>query len=87
MRMGGDGPTAADVVAHASERDLAAIIFTLGEERHSRAIARAIVKVRQERVIVTTQALAEIVARVSSGAAGRDSSGDPHVSGAAHFRQ
>ena len=65
MRMGGDGPTAADVVAHASERDLAAIIFTLGEERHSRAIARAIVKVRQERVIVTTQALAEIVARVS----------------------
>ena len=65
MRMGGDGPSAADIVAHASERDLAAIISTLGEERHSRAIARAIVKARQERAIVTTQALAEIVARVS----------------------
>ena len=44
MRMGRDGPSAADVVARASERDLAAIIATLGEERHARAIARAIVE-------------------------------------------
>jgi 16S rRNA (cytosine1402-N4)-methyltransferase len=65
MRMGGDGPTAADVVAHAGERDLAAIIATLGEERHARAIARAIDKARQERVIATTGALAEIVARAA----------------------
>ena len=65
MRMGGDGPTAADVVAHASERDLAAIIFALGEERHSRAIARAIAKARGERGIDTTGALAEIVARTA----------------------
>jgi len=64
MRMGGDGPTAADVVAHASERDLAVIIATLGEERHARAVARAIVAHRREAPIRTTRALADIVARV-----------------------
>ncbi len=42
MRMGGGGPSAAEVVAAATERELAAIIATLGEERHARAIARAI---------------------------------------------
>jgi 16S rRNA (cytosine1402-N4)-methyltransferase len=64
MRMGGEGPSAADVVARASERDLADIIYQLGEERHSRAVARAIVKARAEKPIETTRALAEIVARV-----------------------
>jgi 16S rRNA (cytosine1402-N4)-methyltransferase len=64
MRMGRDGPSAADVVARAGERDLAAIIAALGEETHARAIARAIVRARGERAIATTGALAEIVARV-----------------------
>lgn len=64
MRMGRDGPSAADIVARASARDLAAIIARLGEEHHARAVARAIVKARGERVIDTTRALAEIVARV-----------------------
>src|SRR5208282_3264 len=64
MRMGRDGPSAADVVARVSERELAAIIATLGEEHHARTIARAIVKARAERAIVTTRALADIVARV-----------------------
>ena len=64
MRMGRDGPSAADIVARASERDLAAIIATLGEERHARAVARAIVKTRNEHVIGTTRALADIVTRV-----------------------
>ncbi|MEP7031313.1 MAG: 16S rRNA (cytosine(1402)-N(4))-methyltransferase RsmH [Pseudolabrys sp.] len=68
MRMSGDGPTAgpsaADIVAVADERDLANIIFLLGEERHSRAVARAIVKVRAETPIVTTRQLADIVGRV-----------------------
>ena len=70
MRMGSDGPSAAAVVAATSERDLADIIFTLGEERHSRAIARAIVAARRERPIVTTSALAEIVSRVVRGRSG-----------------
>ena len=64
MRMGGAGPSAADVVAHASERDLAAVVATLGEERHARAVARAIGRARAEAPITTTGALAGIVARV-----------------------
>jgi 16S rRNA (cytosine1402-N4)-methyltransferase len=64
MRMGNSGPSAADVVAAVSERDLANIIFLLGEERHSRAVARAIVAARSKAPIETTGALAEIVARV-----------------------
>ncbi len=70
MRMGREGPSAADIVAVASERDLADIIFTLGEERQSRAIARAIVAARRERPIVTTGTLADIVARVVRGRPG-----------------
>jgi 16S rRNA (cytosine1402-N4)-methyltransferase len=64
MRMGHDGPTAADVVATASEADLANIIYIFGEERHSRAVARAVVAARKEAPITTTRALAEIVAKV-----------------------
>jgi 16S rRNA (cytosine1402-N4)-methyltransferase len=62
MRMGGNGGSAADVVAAASERDLANIIFLLGEERHSRAVARAIVKARNAGPIRATAVLADIVA-------------------------
>jgi 16S rRNA (cytosine1402-N4)-methyltransferase len=64
MRMGTDGPSAADVVAQAGERDLADIIFQLGEERHSRGVARAIVAARKVAPIRTTRALADIVGRV-----------------------
>ncbi|MGO9699728.1 MAG: 16S rRNA (cytosine(1402)-N(4))-methyltransferase RsmH [Xanthobacteraceae bacterium] len=64
MRMGRDGPSVADVVARASERDLAAIIRTLGEEHHARSIARAIAKAREAQPITTTRSLADIVARV-----------------------
>jgi 16S rRNA (cytosine1402-N4)-methyltransferase len=70
MRMGRDGPSAADVIARASERELAAIIATLGEERHARSIARAIVKARAEDAIVSTRSLAELVARVVPARAG-----------------
>jgi 16S rRNA (cytosine1402-N4)-methyltransferase len=64
MRMGRDGPSAADVIACASERDLSFIIATLGEERHARAIARAVARARGEQPLVTTRSLADIVARV-----------------------
>jgi 16S rRNA (cytosine1402-N4)-methyltransferase len=56
MRMGHDGPTAADVIARASEADLANIIYIFGEERHSRAVARAIVAARKEAPITTGSA-------------------------------
>jgi 16S rRNA (cytosine1402-N4)-methyltransferase len=64
MRMGVVGPSVADVVAQASERDLATIISTLGEERQARAIARAIVRARAQAPITTTRALAGIVERI-----------------------
>jgi len=64
MRMGHDGPTAADVIAKASEADLANIIYIFGEERHSRGVARAIVAARKEAPIATTRALADIVSKV-----------------------
>jgi 16S rRNA (cytosine1402-N4)-methyltransferase len=64
MRMSGEGPSAADVIAGASERDLANIIFILGEERHSRSVARAIVKARTQTPIHTTRKLADIVTAV-----------------------
>ncbi len=64
MRMGQDGPTAADVIARASEADLANIIYIFGEERHSRAVARAIVAARKEAPITTTRALADLVGKI-----------------------
>jgi 16S rRNA (cytosine1402-N4)-methyltransferase len=64
MRMGDVGPSAADVIAAASERDLAFIIKTLGEERHARAIARAIVAARTEAPIRTTLGLAAVIEKV-----------------------
>ncbi len=70
MRMGQAGPTAADVVAKASEAELADIIYIFGEERHSRGVARAIVAARKEAPIATTRALADIVARVVRGKPG-----------------
>jgi 16S rRNA (cytosine1402-N4)-methyltransferase len=70
MRMGGDGPSAADLVNAATERDLSFIIKTLGEERFARNVARAIVKARAEQPITTTGALAEIVSRVVRGKPG-----------------
>ncbi len=61
MRMDpGSELTAADLVNHADERDLADIFFKLGEERQSRRIARAIVKARPYRF---TTELAQVVTR------------------------
>ncbi|WP_050403232.1 16S rRNA (cytosine(1402)-N(4))-methyltransferase RsmH [Bradyrhizobium embrapense] len=64
MRMARSGPTAADVIATASEKQLADIIYIFGEERHSRAVARAIAAARKDAPIATTEALADIVGKV-----------------------
>lgn len=64
MRMGSDGPTAADVVNTAAEADLADIVWRYGEERHSRRVARAIVARRKDQPITRTLELAEIVRAV-----------------------
>jgi len=64
MRMGASGPTAADLVNALPEKELADILFQLGEERRSRAIAKAIVAARAEAPIARTGELAEVVAKV-----------------------
>lgn len=55
------GVTAADLVNFLPEKELADVIFTYGEERYSRRIARAIVQARSMGGIHTTQALADIL--------------------------
>ena len=67
MRMGGDGETAADLVAHLSEQELARLIFEYGEERRSRRVASAIVEARAEAPILRTGQLAALVRRVVPG--------------------
>jgi 16S rRNA (cytosine1402-N4)-methyltransferase len=58
------GETAADLVARSDERELADAIFQFGEERHSRRVARAIVRARRESPVATTGRLATIVRQV-----------------------
>jgi len=55
--------TAADLVNHLPERELADVIYRYGEERLSRKIARKIVEERQRSPILTTTGLAQIVRR------------------------
>lgn len=71
MRMGALGPTAADVVNIMDEADLANLIYRLGEERRSRAVARAIVRRRQTEPFTRTLELAEIVRRAVGGPGAR----------------
>ena len=68
MRMGPDGPSAADVVNEADEADLADIIWRFGEERRSRRVARAIVQARERAPLRRTAELAALVARAVGGA-------------------
>jgi 16S rRNA (cytosine1402-N4)-methyltransferase len=63
MRMDPErGASAADFVAHASERDIARVIRDHGEERFAKRIARAIVEARTQQPITRTAQLADIVA-------------------------
>ncbi|WP_417606112.1 16S rRNA (cytosine(1402)-N(4))-methyltransferase RsmH [Primorskyibacter flagellatus] len=61
MRMGVTGDSAADLVNSAEEIDLADILYTYGEERASRRIARAIVREREKEPITRTLQLAGII--------------------------
>jgi len=58
---------AEDLVNRLNEPDLAALIYKFGEERHSRRIARAIMKARPIR---TTTELAQVVTRAIPSRAG-----------------
>lgn len=75
MRMGDDGPTAADLVNHAPEEELMRILREWGEERRARAVTRAIVARRSRRPLTRTGELAEVVRSVLGGR--RDGAIDP----------
>ena len=70
MRMEQSGPSAADLVNETEEGELADIIYGYGEERRSRAIARAIVERRRRSRFESTADLAELVARHVRGEPG-----------------
>ena len=64
MRMDtSQGSTAAEMLASADEQTLADVIYTLGEERHARRVARAILAARSQAPILTTGRLADVVRR------------------------
>lgn len=67
MRMSCEGPSAADVVNGFEEEQIADIVYEYGEERRSRAIARAIVKARTVAPLTRTKDLADLVLRVFHG--------------------
>jgi 16S rRNA (cytosine1402-N4)-methyltransferase len=61
MRMGGEGPSAAEVVAELSARELETLFRVYGEEKRARRAAEAIVRAREAEPIVTTARLASVV--------------------------
>lgn len=61
------GMTAADMVNNASEEALSDLLYSLGEERFSRGIAKAIVRRRALAPITTTNALVEAVLEGTPG--------------------
>lgn len=64
MRMDPDaGPSAAEWLEAVDERELARVLYEYGEERHSRRIARAIVRQRESEPLRSTAELAALVAR------------------------
>lgn len=69
MRMDrSQGLTAADLINRLSERELAELLFRLGEERRAKSIARAIVRARP---LSTTRQLAELIEAVVPRAGSR----------------
>ncbi len=64
MRMGRQGPSAADIVNAMPPRELARILSVLGEERRAGAVARAIAEDRVATPFLTTAQLAGLIERV-----------------------
>src|SRR5690606_5059680 len=63
MRMGPDGPTAAELIRDTPEGDLADLIFRLGEERFSRPIARKLKAALPQRTLEAVEAVKSAVPR------------------------
>jgi len=61
MRMGGEGPSAARLLAELDQEQLAQLFSRLGQEPQARRIARALVRARRQEPITTTGRLAQLV--------------------------
>ncbi len=61
MRMSNEGISAADVINTFTQEQIESIIKTYGEEKKSRAIAKAVVESRRNAPITTTLQLAELI--------------------------
>ncbi len=68
MRMNPDhGTSAAQWLKQVEEQELVRVLFEYGEERYAKRIAKAIVQLRQTEPIVTTKALADLIAHTVPG--------------------
>lgn len=77
MRMNqDDSVSAADLLATSSERELARILRTFGQEKFATNIARAVVKQREHQPLATSSELVDLVKR-SIPAAARRTGGNP----------
>lgn len=72
MRMSKSGYSAYDAVNELTEKELADIIFSYGEEKFARSIARNIVKARQAKPVETTFELCDIISASMPAKAKRD---------------
>ncbi len=72
MRMSKSGYSAYNAVNELSEKELADIIFSYGEEKFARSIARNIVKARTDKPIETTFELCDIISASMPAKAKRD---------------
>jgi len=78
MRMGDEGPTAAELIASTDESDLADLIYQLGDERFSRPIARGLKAASPATTFEAVKAIQTAVA--AQGLAEGDSRRHPHLS-------
>ncbi|HJP72199.1 MAG TPA: 16S rRNA (cytosine(1402)-N(4))-methyltransferase RsmH [Candidatus Limnocylindria bacterium] len=72
------GVSALELIERSSERELAGILATFGEERRAGRIAKAIVAARAEGRIVTAADLADVVARAAPARPGSADAGRIH---------
>jgi len=72
------GPSALDLIDRSTERELAGILATFGEERRAGRIAKAILAARAEGRIVTAADLAGVVAAAAPGRRGGADAGRIH---------
>ncbi len=70
MRMGGEGPTAADLVNEADPSELSRIFKVYGEEKQARRIAGYVIRRRTETPFTRTLDLAEVVETALGGRRG-----------------